>query len=105
MERWEPITESAFLELLDKQYGELNGDERIVFDRHRVLPWRATIRRSEDSGDEHVFVIARLEEAVLYFDDVEYGFNFSAVDAAGRVLTPGGSQASLKEIMVRWSRS
>jgi hypothetical protein len=38
----------------------------------------------------------------LYFDDVEYGFNISSVDKSGRILTPGGSQNTLKEAVAEW---
>ena len=53
-------------------------------------------------GDERVFVVAKMGDSVLYFDDVEYGFNSSTIDAAGRVLTPGGSQNTLGEAIDQW---
>jgi hypothetical protein len=102
MSSWKPISDADFSMLFAEQYGELDGDERDVFDRYRVSPWRAIIRRSEQAGDEHVFVVAQANNGVLYFDDVEYGFNISDIDDAGRLTTPGGSNYTLKEAVCQW---
>jgi hypothetical protein len=102
MDNWEPISEKDFLELFAAQYEELDDRERVAFERFRVQPWMATIRRSERTGDEHVFVVAQANRGVLYFDDVEYGFNISDVDDLGRILSPGGSQYTLSEAVSRW---
>ena len=50
-------------------------------------------------GDETVFVVAQKEDGVIYFDDVENGFNISIVDSTRRILNPGGSQDTLKELV------
>ena len=93
---WRPLTEAEFSRLFEEQYRDLDADERELFDRYRVGTCRATVRRSTESGDETVFVVAKEQDGVLYFDDVEYGFNISTVDASGRILAPGG-QNTLKE--------
>jgi hypothetical protein len=36
---------------------------------------------------------------VLYFDDVESGWNFSGVNGEGRILRPGGGQGELWEVL------
>lgn len=46
--------------------------------------------------------MAQKDDGILYFDDVEYGFNISTVDASGRILHPGGSQSTLKEAIDQW---
>ncbi len=104
MGSWTPITEAEFSGLLDRQYDALSEGERKLFDRYRVRPWKAVIRRSEQAGDEHVFVVAQAVGGVLYFDDVEYGFNISGVDDSGRIITPGGSQSTLKDAVGAWFR-
>jgi hypothetical protein len=102
MGSWKPITEAEFSTLFDQHYDALDDGEKRVFDRYRVRPWKAVIRRSEKAGDEHVFVVAQAEGGALYFDDVEYGFNISGVDESGRLITPGGSQNTLKEAVDEW---
>ncbi len=99
MSTWQPIDDEAFAELFEEQYAELSDQQKAVFQRSAVKWWKATIRRSELAGDEEVFVVAELDGWVLYFDDVEYGFNTSKVDDKGVIQTPGGSQATLKEVI------
>ena len=103
MDTWKPISDEDFHCLLAEQYRELSDTERAIFDIYRVKPWKAIIRRSVQAGDEYVFVVAETERnGVLYFDDVEYGFNIATIDDAGRILTPGGSQNTLKQAMQQW---
>jgi hypothetical protein len=106
MASWRPISEKEFLELFQQQYKNLTHEERLAFDRHRVDPWQARIRRSDMYGYETVFVVARAApDGVLYFDDVEFGFNISTVDESGIIQRPGGGQFSLKEAIQHWFRS
>lgn len=102
MSTWKAIREEEFDELLQEQYRELTPEARMLFERYRVPLWKATIRRSETAGDELVFVVAQSGDGILYFDDVEHGFNISTVDEEGRVLHPGGSQATLSEAIDEW---
>ena len=102
MKAWQPITDEEFSRLFAEQYNKLNSDERNLFDRYRITPWKAVIRRSEEAGDEYVFVVTQAKDGGLYFDDVEYGFNISGIDSAGRIITPGGSQNTLKEAVNEW---
>jgi hypothetical protein len=102
LETWKPITDEEFATLFEEQYGELDEKERRAFDRFRVEPWKATIRRSEIAGDELVFVVAEVGGRVLYYDDVEDGFNISPADEFGRILRSGGSSNTLQEAVNRW---
>ena len=94
-ETWRPITREEWDSLVSEQLEELAPGQRARLDRHRVQPWPAIVRRSDMYGDEQVWVIAERGGLVLYFDDVEWGWNWSGVDAGGRILWPGGSQCSL----------
>jgi hypothetical protein len=102
MSTWNAIRDAEFAALFDEQYTALTPAARARFERFRVPFWKAIIRRSEAAGDEAVVVIAQVGKGVLYFDDVEYGFNVSTVDDGGRVLQPGGSQATLAEAIEAW---
>lgn len=100
METWQPISDDEFSSLFNEQYAELNSDQKHWIDKYRVHVPKAVLRRSEDMGDELVHVVARIENDVLYFDDVEYGFNWSEIDGTGRILKPGGSQNSLQGALI-----
>ncbi|MEZ4306426.1 MAG: hypothetical protein R3F14_00035 [Polyangiaceae bacterium] len=102
MSNWEAIADEDFDDLFRKQYAELTPEARERLEKFRVPFWKATIRRSEATGDELVFVVCQSGSGVLYFDDVEYGFNISSTDSTGRILSPGGSQATLAEAIAMW---
>ncbi len=102
MDDGKPITDSEFDDLFRAQYAELDETQRRIFEQFRVPFWKATIRRSEMYGDETVFVVSQKGDGVLYFDDVEYGFNISTVNSEGRIPQPGGSQYTLREAVERW---
>lgn len=102
MASWQPISDEEFSELYHEQYGELNEEERSRFDRHRVPHWKAIIRRSDQVGDEEVFVVSQADDGGLYFDDVEYGFSICTFDSTGRIVARGCSQNTLKEAVNEW---
>jgi hypothetical protein len=102
METWQQISDDEFSQLFAEQYAELDSDERKLLDQYRVGPCKAVVRRSEEAGDEPVFVVARTKDGVLYFDDVEYGFNIAGIDETNRITTPGGSQNTLKQAINEW---
>ena len=99
MSTWRPITESEFEELLSSQLAELLPEEREKLTAWRSPTRKVRIRRSRAAGDEYVYVIAEVEGSVLYFDDVEYGWNASPLTEDGYIATPGGSQATLHEFL------
>jgi hypothetical protein len=96
---WRPISRSEFDSLVAEQEAGLDGRQKETLDECRVEPWQAVIRRSEMAGDERVWVIAERRGEVLYFDDVEWGWNFSAVSEKGRILRPGGRQGELAGVL------
>jgi hypothetical protein len=61
----------------------LDDGERKLLDHYPVTPWQAVFHRSKSAGDEHVLAVTQAKVEVLYFDDVEYGFNISGVDECG----------------------
>lgn len=96
---WQPITRAELDLLVAEQAAALGPSQKRLLDRTRVEPRQATIRRTESAGDESVWVVAELDGSVLYFDDVETGWNSSEVDAAGRILRPTGSQNQLRDVL------
>jgi hypothetical protein len=94
-ETWRPITRDEFDDLVAEQVAALDPGQRTALDTSRVEPRQAIIRRSEEAGDERVWVIAERQGQVLYFDDVEWGWNWSEVCREDRILRPGGGQGEL----------
>ena len=96
---WRPIGRGEFDSLVAEQEEALDRGQKAILDAYRVEPWQAVIRRSEPAGDERVWVIAQRRGQLLYFDDVEWGWNFSEVDEEGRILRPGGGQSELGGVL------
>ncbi len=92
---WRPTSEEAFREIFEDELYELSQMERTIFEEYRVKTFAGIIRRSEIAGDEQVFVVARHLNWVIYYDDVEDGFNLAQLDSQGRLSEPGGGQWSL----------
>lgn len=96
---WRPIRRDEFDSLVAEQEAVLDRVQKMMLDGCRVEPWQAIIRRTEETGDERVWVIAERQGQVLYFDDVEWGWNSSEVNEEGRILRPGGRQGGLESVL------
>jgi hypothetical protein len=94
---WTPITKEGLEELVLDQLTELSDNERLEFNRYRIPLTTVKICRSLETGDEDVFVIAKSDDGVLYFDDVEWCFSFSPVDEKNRVKIPRCNECSLAD--------
>src|SRR5262245_40450808 len=76
---WEPITSAELEKLIEAQLSACTPAEVTRFHYVRV-PLRAVcIRRL--GNVEQVFVVAERDGTVIYYEDVEEGFNLSAIDA------------------------
>ncbi len=96
---WRPIDRDEFNNLVVEQIAALDPGQRATLNASRVESRQAIIRRSEEAGDERVWVIAERQGQVLYFDDVEWGWNYSEVSREDRILNPGGSQSELRGVL------
>lgn len=74
--------------------------QRAAFRRYKVEPYYAPIRRygSMDS----VVVVARRESQVIYWEDVEEGFNVSPLDEHGAILEHWCNQDHLGLALNSW---
>jgi len=100
MNEWSPISESELKELIQAQLLECSADQKVVFEKYRVPLQKAQIVRS--GNVEEVFVVAKKGSEVMYFEDVEEGFNFSPISERGEILKPGWNQDELKYALLHW---
>lgn len=98
-ETWRPITREEFDVLVAEQMAALDPGQSVTLNTSRIDPRQAIIRRSDTAGDERVWIIAERQSQVLYFDDVEWGWNWSEVNQENRILRPGGGQGELKDVL------
>lgn len=96
MNDWRPITRGELDNVLRSDIRSLNDREAAAFDQGRVEPSYAILRRTEEAGDELVFIVWRYEDWVIYFDDVEWGFQLSPIGAESRILKHRCDQSDLQ---------
>ena len=80
---FQPITESEFMALLESEIATLPEPQKSTYERYRVEPYRQACWRDQLYGVEHVFVCARAEDAIIFYDDVEDEFSSGVPDADG----------------------
>ena len=79
MESWQSITVEELEAIIAKQLAACSEKQRVVFAAYRVPFYLAPIHRA--GAIESVLVVANLPYGLLYFEDVEEGFE---------IETPGG---------------
>lgn len=97
METWQPITEEDLNALVAAQLADCSPDQRQLFERSKVIPHLVPIARS--GRPEAVFVVAKAGDLVLYYEDVEEGFNISRLAEDGSIATPGYEQWELRHAL------
>ena len=86
---WTPITQEEFDDRLRAETAALSPASRECFHRYQVKPWQAIIRRSEQYGDERVWVVAQDGPLAVFLDDVEDEFAVGTLDAGNRLSEYG----------------
>lgn len=82
---WQPAQIAEVEERLATESRAFEPIDRSQWSQVCVTPFRATIRRSEEFGDESVFVVARDGQAVIFFDDAEDEFGGATLDQKGNL--------------------
>ena len=100
MNAWTPATVDAVREIVEQDLSRCDAVQREVFARYAVAPYAAPIRRYGKM--ETVVVVARQANEVIYWEDVEEGFNVSPVAPDGRVLNHWCNQDELGVALNRW---
>lgn len=81
---WKPATIAEVKQILKKDLATCNAEQKAIFDRYSVEPYAAPIVRY--GQPESVIVVARRNDEVIYWEDVEDGFNVSPIDKNGTIL-------------------
>lgn len=100
MGTWTPITADDLALLIEADLRDCDEALRSLFSKHRVDPYHAPLNRL--GQEELVFVVARKGNEVMYYEDVEEGFNISPISADGKILERWCNQNSLKWALLPW---
>lgn len=97
MRTWQPISTEELDELIAAQLTDCSPEQREFFDRCRVVPHLAKLDRLGEI--ETVIVVAKAGDLVLYYEDVEEGFNISSLGPDGPIASPGHEQWELRHAL------
>ncbi|MGB5907060.1 MULTISPECIES: hypothetical protein [Stenotrophomonas] len=96
---WQPITREELAILISQQLRACSPVQRAAFESLR-LPFRA-VRLHRLGMIESVWVVAQLPEGLLYYEDVEEGFEVGTPGEDGVLPDRGCSQLTLTHILHR----
>lgn len=73
---WEPISRESLEELIAEQVADATREDRALFARAAVAPAKWQLSPWGDLGGGF-WVVAVMEDRVLWYNDIEDGFNVS----------------------------
>ncbi len=96
MPEWTPANRSAVEELLEVSSAALHPEHLARFKAMLVPLYK--IRVASDPG-QTVFVVAEYDGKVIYYSDIEDGWELAALDDKGGIDCRGSSQFDLSHLM------
>ena len=97
---WKPATLEAVKKIVDNDLASCDKDQVATFTKFAVEPYPAPILR--DNKTETVIIVARKGDEVIYWEDVEEGFNLSPMAQDGRILQHACNQDNLALALNAW---
>jgi hypothetical protein len=88
--------------LIAQELSACSPEVRQWFEARRISPRPASIRRS--GVLEKVFVVAQQGPSVLYYEDVEEGFNIASLTVGEEISKPGYEQWDLRTALWNWAQ-
>ncbi|HZS95675.1 MAG TPA: hypothetical protein VFA40_02750 [Terriglobales bacterium] len=100
MDEWQRATVEYVKELVDGDLQDCDETQLALFERVAVEPYRAPITRY--GNIDTVVVVARNGDEVIYYEDVEEGFNVSPIGPEGMILEHWCNQDELRFALNYW---
>jgi hypothetical protein len=98
---WRAATIDEVSKIVDRDLKDCGDEQAATFSRYRVDLHLAPLSRY--GRDESVVVVARRRNEVIYWEDVEEGFNRSTVGDDGRILQHLCNQDDLCLALSAWT--
>jgi hypothetical protein len=99
MTTWRPATRSEVESIVAEQLQACSPSQRQLFERYRVEPHSCPIERF--GTIEQVYAVARRGKFLLFWEDIEEGFEWSRPEDDGVIRSYGSSQFELTHILYR----
>lgn len=100
MDKWQPATVDEVRQIVNRDLKACDAEQVATFERYAVEPCVVPIVRY--GKKESVIVVARKANEVIYWEDVEGGFNLSPVDVNGQILEHWCNQDELGFALNAW---
>src|SRR5678815_3721764 len=100
MDDWQPATVDQVNEIVARDLKNCDSAQLVAFETYRVKPFTAPIMRYGEL--ESVVVVARKGDQVIYYEDVEDGFNVSPINQYGEILKHWCNQDELRYALNAW---
>ena len=96
MQDWQPTTLEDVKRYLEEGLAKLHPNHRMCFESIRVEEGQVPV---DDAPGEYVYVVAQVGERLLYWSDVEDGWELDALSPSGGIATRGCNQFELSHVM------
>jgi hypothetical protein len=103
MSSWKPISKSSLESLVSKQLQACTLEQIELFSLHRVDFYKVPIHRL--GAIEEVFVVAEHPLGLVYYEDVEEGFEISMLGVDGKIPNQACNQYDLRHVLHQIKRS
>jgi hypothetical protein len=97
---WRPASVDEVKNIVENNLASCDNEQLRTFRRYAVEPYWAPILRYGKM--ETVIVVACKGEAVVYWEDVEEGFNISPIGEGGRIVHHWCNQDKLGHALNAW---
>jgi|HubBroStandDraft_2_1064218.scaffolds.fasta_scaffold41953_2 hypothetical protein len=97
---WVPVSKEKFEGILAEERAALRPEVMWLYEQYAVIPFQLPCIRDENSVTEYVFVLAKKEERLLYYDDVEEDFGVATPDGDGVLRTWGNYGPLVRAVLV-----
>jgi hypothetical protein len=97
---WHPATVDEVKKIVRYDLAECDEEQILAYQKYVVEPYVAPILRYGHM--ENAVVVARRGDEVIYWEDVEEGFNLSPVSPDGRTLEHWCNQDELRFALNAW---
>ncbi len=97
---WRPATIEHVEQILKRDLAQCDAPQKDIYKKFAVSPFLAPISRYGQL--ESVVVVARNHDEVIYWEDVEEGFNVSHIQKDGRLAEHWCNQDELGLALNYW---
>lgn len=96
---WQPVSLAELQELVSKELQRCTQNQKEAFTLFRVPFYQVPVHRF--GKRESVWVVAKLPSALLYYEDVEEGFELGILDEDGALQDHGCHQYELSHVLAQ----